>query len=296
MENHTDGFDAQRVELEPGPIHYLEAGTGEPIVFVHGFGANGRLWTETAAALAETHRCIVPDWPLGSHSEAMSPSADLTPRGVSRLISEFLAALDLDGVTLVGNDSGGAVLQILVTEVPDRVGRLVLTNCDCFEKFPPQPFKSMFKAAQAPGGAIALARSLQVSAIRRGPLGYGSLTDEPMDEEVLRSFVDPLAKDAGVRRDGMRFAGGADSRDTLAAAAKLPRLEIPALLAWGVDDPFFTLEDARRLADLIPDSKLVEIPGAKTFTSLDKPIEVADAIGAFVAERPLKGPAAATRP
>lgn len=293
MDGHGDGFEAHRVELGSGAIHYREAGTGEPIVFVHGFGANGRLWTETAARLAADHRCIVPDWPLGSHSEAMSEGADMTPRGVSRLISQFLTALDLDAVTLVGNDSGGAVLQILVTEMPARVGRLVLTNCDCFEKFPPQPFKAMFKAARAPGGAVALAKSLQVSAIRRGPLGYGSLTSEPIDEDVLRSFVDPLAKDAGARRDGMRFAGAADSRDTMAAAAKLPRLELPALLVWGVDDPFFTLEDARRLADLIPDSKLVEIPGAKTFVSLDEPIEVADAIASFVVDRPLRSRAAA---
>lgn len=293
MGTHGDGFTAHRVELGAGPIHYEEAGTGEPIVFVHGFGANGRLWSETAATLSATHRCIVPDWPLGSHSEAMSPSADLTPPGVARLISEFLTELGLEGVTIVGNDSGGAVSQMLVTELPDRISRLVLTNCDCFEKFPPQPFKSMFKAAQAPGGAIALARSLQVSAIRRGPLGYGSLTAEPMDEEVLRSFVDPMSKDAGVRRDGMRFAAAADTRDTMAAAAKLPDLEIPVLLAWGVEDPFFTLEDAKRLRDLIPDSTLVEIEGARTFATLDKSAEVTAAIETFMAERPLRSEAVA---
>ena len=156
----------------------------------------------------------------------------------------------------------------------------MLTNCDCFEKFPPGRFKALFRAAQLPGGSAILARSLQVSAIRRSPLGYGALTVRPMDESVLRSFVEPLARDAGVRRDGMRFAAGADARDTLAAAAKLPQLEIPTLLAWGTEDPFFTLADGRRLADLIPDSKLVEIPGARTFTALDKPSEVADAIAA----------------
>lgn len=293
MGTHGDGFTARRMELGTGPIHYEEAGEGESIVFVHGFGANGRLWSETAASLSASHRCIVPDWPLGSHSEAMSPSADMTPHGVARLINEFLAELDLEDVTLVGNDSGGAVCQMLVTEAPERIGRLVLTNCDCFEKFPPQPFKSMFKAAQAPGGAVALARSLQVSAIRRGPLGYGNLTAEPMEEGILRSFVDPLAKDAGVRRDGMRFAGAANTRDTMTAAAKLPDLEIPALLAWGVEDPFFTLEDARRLESLIPDCKLVEIEGARTFTTLDRPAEVAAAIEAFMAERPLRSEAAA---
>ena len=289
----ADTFESHRVEISAGPIHYREAGAGEPLVFVHGFGANGRLWTETAAALSSSHRCIVPDWPLGSHTEAMKESADMTPRGVSRQISEFLAALDLENVTIVANDSGGAVSQILVTEVPDRIGRLVLTNCDCFEKFPPQPFKSMFKAAQAPGGAVALAKSLQISAIRRGPLGYGGLTAKPMDEDVLRSFVDPLAADADVRRDGMRFAGGADPADTMAAAEKLPDLTMPGLLVWGVEDKFFTLEDGRRLAELIPDSTMVEVAGAKTFVSLDEPGQVADAIAAFIAAKPLSSATAA---
>lgn len=280
------GFSQERVMLDSGPIHYREAGEGEALVFVHGFGANGRLWEGTASSLASAHRCIVPDWPMGSHSEAMSPTADLTPPAQARLISEFLAELDLDAVTIIGNDSGGAVSQMLVTQMPARIGRLVLTNCDCFEKFPPQPFKSMFKAAQLPGGAASLARSLQVSAIRRGPLGYGALTEQPIDEEILRSFVDPMHHDAGVRRDGMRFAGGADTRDTMAAAARLPELTIPALLPWGAEDPFFTLDDARRLADLIPDSRLVPIEGARTFVTLDDPERVAAEIARFVIDRP----------
>ena len=279
-------FTAKRVELSGGPIHYREGGSGEPIVFVHGFGANGRLWSETAAALSPAHRCIVPDWPLGSHSEAMAPEADVTPRGIARMISEFLAALELDEVTIVGNDSGGAVSQMLVTEHPERIGRLVLTNCDCFEKFPPGRFKALFKAAQLPGGSAVLAHSMQIGAVRRSPLGYGALTAERMDEDVMRSFVDPLHRDPGVRRDGMRFAGAADTRDTMAAAAKLPDLEIPALLVWGADDKFFTLADARRLADLIPDSRLVPIEGGRTFVSLDRPSRVAEEIAKFVAERP----------
>ena len=279
-------FKSERIELSAGPIHYREAGEGEPIVFVHGFGANWRLWEETARQLAADHRCIVPDWPMGSHSEPMSEGADVTPPGVARLISEFLERLDLDGVTIVGNDSGGAVSQILVTEHPERIGRLVLTNCDCFEKFPPGRFKALFKAAQLPGGSAILARSLQIGFIRHGPLAYGALTAGRMDDELLRSFVEPFHRIPGVRRDGIRFAAGASPKLTMAAAAKLPHLRIPVLLAWGADDRFFTLADARRLADAIPDSRLVEIEGGRTFVSLDRPGEVAAAIASFSGARP----------
>ena len=203
MGDDRDGSRSRKVDLDAGAIHYRESGSGTPIVFVHGFLANGRLWDETAAGLAAANRCIVPDWPLGSHPEAMRPDADVTPRGIARMISEFLAALELEDVTIVGNDSGGAVSQILVTEMPERVGRLVLTNCDCFEKFPPGRFKLMARSVRVPGVAAMIANSMRFRFMRRSPLAYGALTTGPIDDEVLRAFTDPSIDDSGVppRRD-----------------------------------------------------------------------------------------------
>ena len=156
----------------------------------------------------------------------MSPDADLTPRGVARLVSEFIAALDLDDVTIVGNDSGGAGSQILVTEMPERIGRLVLTNCDCFKKFLPGGFKSMAEMSRLP-----LVESMRIRSMRHSPLAYGALTVREVDDEILRSFTEPSVTDADVRRDGMRFLAGMDTKDTMGAAAKFPQLEIPVLLA-----------------------------------------------------------------
>lgn len=293
MGERGDGFTEGRVELSAGTIHYREAGEGEPIVFVHGFGVNGRLWSDVAAALAGGHRCIVPDWPLGSHREPMRPDADLTPPGVASLISELIAELDLEGVTVVGNDSGGALAQILVTEHPDRIGRLVLTNCDLFEKFPPKAFRPLVRLCRLPGTRLAFARGLQVRAIRRSPLAYGALTVKPIDDELLQAWTDPQAASAGVGRDGLRFFGSVDNRYTLTAAQKLRDLKIPALLAWGAEDRFFALEDARRMERTIPDSRLVAIPGARTFVPLDQPAAVAEAVERFMAERPIAATAAA---
>ena len=288
MSATTDG-SRKVARLGTGNVHYREEGEGEPIVFIHGFGVDSRLWSETAAALAGEHRCILPDLPLGSHTEAMAPNADQTAPGVVRLIAEFLESLDLDGVTIVGNDSGGALSQILVTEHPTRIARLVLTNSDCFENFPPKHFKAMSRAMRLPGIPAAFAHSMRVRSIRRSPVAYGALTETPIDDSLLRSWTEPQLEDAGVRRDGARFFASADTRDTMRAAEKLPALEIPALLVWGDADRFFTVEDARRIAGLIPDSKLVEVLGGKTFLPLDRPGEVAKAIAEFVAARPLAG-------
>jgi pimeloyl-ACP methyl ester carboxylesterase len=287
MGDQGDGPTRRTIELSGGTIHYEESGEGEPLVFVHGFGVNGLLWRETAAALAPQHRCIVPDWPLGSHPEGMSPDADLTPPGVARMISEFIEALGLEDVTIVGNDSGGAVTQILVTEIPDRISRLVLTNCDCFEKFPPGHFKVLAKALKVPGTAYLAAQSMRLKVNRRSPLSYGALTVQPIDDAILRAWTEPQIRSAGVRRDSKRFFSSVDKRYTLRAATKLRDLGIPALIVWGDADRFFTIEDGRRLAELIPDSRIVEIPGGKTFLPLDDPQGVAAAIGSFVAEKPV---------
>jgi len=141
---------SEEVQLPQGTIRYRELGQGEPIVFVHGFLVDGRLWTATAEALSATHRCILPDWPMGAHRVAMNADADLSPPGIANLIADFLEALDLSGATIVGNDSGGAMSQVLATRRPERIGRLVLTNCDTHDNFPPSVFKAMPPLAKLP--------------------------------------------------------------------------------------------------------------------------------------------------
>src|SRR3954470_3645704 len=155
------------IGLSAGPIHYRDTGSGPPIVFVHGLLVNGLLWRKVASRLENDARVIVPDWPLGSHKGAMKPDADTSPRGVAHLIAEFLEALELEDVTIVGNDTGGAISQVLVTERPERVGSLVLTTCDAFEDFPPAAFKGLVLAGKVPGGVRALAAPMRFPFVRR---------------------------------------------------------------------------------------------------------------------------------
>src|SRR5215204_5645785 len=159
--------ERREVELPAGRISYREAGEGEPIVFVHGYLVDGRLWDGVVDRLADRFRCIAPDWPIGAHRTAMKPDADLSPPGIASLISSFLVALDLEDVTIVGNDSGGAMSQVLVTQRPERIGRLVLTNCDTHENFPPGPFKAMPPLAKLPGGMFLLSAPFRIEAIAR---------------------------------------------------------------------------------------------------------------------------------
>ena len=269
----------QTVELPQGPIRYREAGGGEPIVFVHGLLVDGRLWDGPAERLSGSFRCLLPDWPMGSHKAGMNPDADLSPPGVAHLIADFLAALGLERVTIVGNDSGGAISQVLVTRHPERIARLVLTNCDSFESFPPFPFNAMPPIARVPGGMTALALPFRLGPLRRAT--YGQLAKRPIAPELVDDWLASLS-DPDIKRDARKFTGGMHKRHTLEAARRFEQLEIPVLLAWAPEDRFFKLAQAERLQHAIPNARLETIPDAKTFVSLDQPDRLAELIAGFV--------------
>lgn len=276
-------IETKTVQLEGGTISYRDRGAGEPIVFIHGFLVDGRLWEGTAEALAGEFRCIQPDWPLGSHRTAMNPDADLSPPGMARMISGFLEELGLEDVTLVGNDSGGAMSQVTVTKHPERIARLVLTNCDSHENFPPGIFKLLPSAARVPGVVTGLGMPLRFGFVRK--TSYRPFTAKPVPDELLASWVEPALRDGDIRRDIRKLLVDMRARYTLEAAELLPQLDMPTLLAWAPADRFFKLSDAKRLAEAIPDSRLELIDDARTFVALDQPQRVAELIAAFMREK-----------
>ena len=274
--------DQQTVRLPQGAIHYTDAGEGEPIVFVHGYLVDGRLWEATATALAGDFRCICPDWPIGSQTTAMAPDADLSPPGIARIIADFLAELDLERVTIVGNDSGGAMSQVLATRYPERVGRLVLTNCDTHENFPPKPFNALPPLARLPGAMTLVGLPFRVGRIRRA--AFAPFAKRPIPDELSASWMAPSQSDPGVQRDLRKVTIGMNKRYTLEATAALASFERPTLFAWAPEDRLFKLAAAERLAEDIPDARIEKIPDASTFVPFDQPERLAEIIGAFMRE------------
>jgi pimeloyl-ACP methyl ester carboxylesterase len=267
--------------LAQGPINYRETGRGEPILFVHGALVDGTLWRKVTPALERDHRCIVPDWPLGSHREAMHPGADLSPPGLARIVADFAEALDLERVTLVGNDTGGAICQVLATRHPERLGRLALTNCDAYDNFLPPAFRYLQLVARLPGGVAAMAQTMRFDLLRRAPIAYGWLSKRPVPREVLDGWTAPLAADSAIRRDTAKVLRGISKRYTLEAAELLRDFDRPVLLAWGREDRFFSPAYAERLAAAIPGARLVWIDDARTFVSEDQPERLAELLGEF---------------
>jgi pimeloyl-ACP methyl ester carboxylesterase len=274
------------IDLPHGTVHYRAAGpenaTAPPAVFVHGFLVNATLWTKTADALAAAGvRSYAPDWPLGSHTIPLGAGADQSPRGIARQIIAFMQALELDDVTLVGNDTGGAICQFLLDSDASRIGRVVLTNCDAFTNFPPAPFGQLFKAFRSPRMIRALLAPMRATAVRHSPAGFGLLVNQPLDAEQTRGWVEPCLSDPAIRQDVARFAQQVDPDDLNRASRRLSDFAGPALLVWGAGDRFFKLDYARRLRDTFADARLVEIDNGRTFIPHDEPTRLAKEIAAF---------------
>ena len=272
------------IDLPAGTIHYRVAGPdgGRPVVFVHGFLVDDTLWADVPERVAAAgFRAYAPTWPLASQPTPMRPEADLGPRAVARIILTFLEALDLRDVVLVGNNTGGAVCQFLIDEDASRIGRLVLTNCDAFDTFPPFPFNLLFRLGRHPVATKVALQPMRWSAVARGPLGFGLLTRRPIAGEEARRWLRPALTDPAVRRDTARFLRAWDAQDLADVATRLHRFDRPVLLAWAPEDRFFTIALGERLQRTFPDARLVRIPDARTFVALDQPERLADEIVSF---------------
>jgi pimeloyl-ACP methyl ester carboxylesterase len=273
----------RRIELSAGTIEYVDTGGDGPVVvLLPGLLMDASLWSEVVAGLGE-HRCIAPTLPMGAHRHAMHADADLSPRGLARLVSELLERLDLDDVTLAGNDTGGALVQLVAAAGERRVGRIVLVSCDAFDNFPPGlTGKAIVLAGKLPPSLFGLfMQQMRVRALRRMPIAFGWLTKR--GDAATARWLEPVLGRREIRRDTVRVLRGmgADRGLLLDLEDGLRSFDRPALVIWASEDRVMPPEHGRRLADLLPQGRLVEIDDSYTLIALDQPARLAEAIRAF---------------
>jgi pimeloyl-ACP methyl ester carboxylesterase len=264
------------IDINAGTIHYEATGPedGRPVVFVHGYMMGGQLWREVSRRLGDSGlRCIAPMWPLGAHPQPLRPGADRTITGVAAMVSEVLAALDLEDVVLVGNDTGGVVTQLVAVHHPERLGALVLTSCDAFEHFPPPILRPVILAAKTKATFRTVAQAMRVPAARKR--AFDGLAHRNIDA-FTQEWVRPGLSDPAIAEDLRQFTLSLRTEVTTGVAARLPEFDKPTLIAWSADDVFFELSDGERLAATIPNARLEVIEGARTFSMVDQPERLAD--------------------
>ena len=263
-------------------LRYREAGSGPPLVFVHGLLVNGDLWRGVVERLSDRYRCIAPDWPLGSHEIPLPAAFDRSPAGVAALVASTLEALELEDVTLVGNDTGGAITQLAMVHHPERLARAVLTPCDAFDNFLPRVFKPLQLLGRWRGSYPVLGALLRARSMQRLPIAFGWLTKRPVPAEIMASYLGPLRRDPAIRRDVSAFMRNVGPKVTTAVAARLPEFTKPVLVAWDDRDRVFPRAHAERLAQVLPDARLRFIEDSYAFVPEDRPDALAEAIAEFV--------------
>ncbi|MFI5772138.1 alpha/beta fold hydrolase [Streptomyces sp. NPDC051658] len=279
------------IELSAGTIEYTDTGTGagagegvgETLVLLHGLAFDDSVWDALVADLREDFRVVVPVLPLGSHRQAMRPSADLSAQDVADLLAEFLERLDLREVTLVQNDAGTA--QLLPGVRDERVARLVLTSCEALDNYPPGiQGRTLSAASRVPGGLFLLLQSFRVPFLVAMRSSLGGMTAHGIPYERVRRWYRPLLTDRAIRRDLARFLRSTRNDTYVRAAERLRHFDRPALVAWGAEDRMMPPETGRRLAELLPQGRYVKIPGAGTLVPMDNPAALARELRRFMEE------------
>ena len=274
----------RELHLTGATIRYRDSGGEGPVVlFLHGVLVDGRLWRKVVDALGPGVRCVVPDLPLGAHALPV-PQADLSVPGVARMAAEIMERLDLRDVTVVGNDTGGAIAQVLAGQRPERMARLVLTPCDAFDNFPPAVFRPLFRVAKGQRVIQAVLAPLRVRALRRAPFAFGWLAKRPIPHDITDAWLRPPLTRREIREDAVRLLARVDPAITVAASEGLRAFDRPALIAWAAEDKLFPVDHAHRLAAILPDARVELIPDSYTFVAEDQPARLAELIGPFVRE------------
>jgi len=274
------------IELSAGTIEYQDTGGGGPVILlVHGLIMDGSLWRHVVAVLREEFRCVLPTLPLGAHRRPMRADADLSMRGMAEILRDFIERLDLEAVTLVMNDWGGPQL-LAAGRGSERLARLALCSCEAFDNVPPKgAARALPYVARVPGGLAAALMPFRVDRLRRLPITYGPLSKRPVPREVMDRWFTPVLSDREIRRDLRKYviSSSQGRRELLAAAETLRSFERPALVAWAAEDRLMPREHGPRLAELLPQGELVEIPDSYTLIPEDQPEVLASHLRALMA-------------
>ena len=241
-------MESERLESRLGPLAWRSSGRGPTLVFFAGALANGDLWRDVVGALEDRYRCITIDLPLGAHPWPLSTGADRSATSLARLLLDCLELLDVEDATVIANDTaGGLFLLSLASGHPalGRVGRLVLTNCENYDKFPPPGALSRLAALcrAFPRLTRELLRLQLRSSIGRRK-AVSAVAASGLDDDRADSFFGPLLRDRRAADDLVAAWAGFRPQLLIDAAEAIPRFDRPVLLIWGESCDYFPMTDA----------------------------------------------------
>lgn len=275
MDSKKISISTGSVTTPSGSIHYAESGTGPVALFVHGVLLNHRLWRHQLGTLGDLRRCIAPDL-LAHGATEVATTQDVSVTANAHMLAQFLDALKIDQVDLVGNDSGGGICQIFAALYPQRIRTLTLTNCDTHDNWPPAAFVPFVEMVKAGGLRDTLEAMLADKAIYRSPQALGPAYERPdqVSDETIESYLRPHVSTPQRTANLARFVTAFDRRHTVAIESKLKAMTAPALIVWGDDDVYFDVKWSQWLERTLPNARRrVVLKGARIFFPEERPQE-----------------------
>lgn len=264
-------------------ITYIDKGTGTPILFLHGTLSNANTWRKIIPSLSDKYRCIAIDLPIGGHSIALNDSIDLSPIGIAKLIKEFLQFLKIEKAIIVSNDTGGAYAQIFASLYPEKVEKLVFSNCEVQEVFPPKKFKYLIKSVKIPGFTYLLSRTFKIKSMLKSNMMMGLLSDSITKNEISELYLKTFIKNMTIRKNFTDNVKTWSPKYTIEAAEILKKQKFQVLILWGKDDKkLFPIELGQQLNNIFVNSKLILIPHSKTYIQEDQPEVMVKEIISFI--------------
>lgn len=246
-------------------VSYVDRGEGATVVLIHGIPTWGYMWEQQLAVLSETHRVLVPDL-LGF---GYSDKRDRFDRSIDRqaqMIDVWMDQLDIDSATIVAHDIGGGVALRLATLVPSRVNRLCVMNTICYDSW---PIELMLQLGHPDADRKMSAPAMQTMLATALKQGFARAPSE----EILSGLLSPYRTEVG-KLSLIRNAAALNTNLTTEITEHLTKIRVPTLILWGEEDKFQLMKFGERLADDIPESKLVRIQNARHFVMIDQPAKV----------------------
>ena len=266
------------VATEHGELGYAEVGDGPAALFVHGLFVSGYLWRDVIEELSDVHRCIAYDLPGHGHSR-VGAEQDLSLGAQADMLEAFCEELGVDSVDLVGNDTGGAIVQVFATRYPKRVRSMTLINCEARDVLPsPAPIAQLIGELAAKGELAPTAiKMLEDHDMARSDVGLGVAFEHPerLSADDIRGYLENHYSSIENAREVERFVLALDVEELRAIEPGLKRLETPTLAVWGTGDDIFDVGLAHWLRDTIPGcEEVVEVEGGKLFWPGERPDEL----------------------
>jgi haloalkane dehalogenase len=263
-----------------GRIAYVEKGTGDAALFLHGFPLNSYQWRDALELLASERRCVAPDFMALGYTEVPDEQSVAPDAQVAMLVA-LLDQLSIPSADVIASDSGGAVAQLLVARHPQRVRTLLLTNCDAETDSPPAALRPVIEMAHEGTfvdrwlGAWLADKSLARSAQGIGGQCYADAA-HPTDDAIEYYFA-PLVSSPQRKARVHDYAIALERNPLQGIAPTLRRCTVPTRIVWGTADTIFSPASPGYLDRTFGNSKGVRrLAGSKLFWPEERPDVIAE--------------------